>query len=74
MNQDKKHGENQGMNKPQQGSQQPAQGQQGKPTMDDRGNPSTTERIQPDTGRTGGQRPEGDKPAGNREQTGQSKL
>jgi hypothetical protein len=32
-----------------------------------RGNPSTTERIQPEPNRSGGQKPEGEKPTGNQQ-------
>ena len=41
---------------------------QGREQMNERGNPSTTERIQPEPNKTGGQRPEGDnKPTGSQQ-------
>lgn len=60
MNQDKKH-ENTGQG----GMGQQGQQNQNKPS--DRGNPSTTERVQPDQGGDGSQRPEGSNKQGNQQ-------
>ena len=65
---------NQGQDKKMQNQGKPQQGQTGqqgqgqnKPELNERGNPSTTERIQPEPNRGGGQKPEGEKPTGSQQ-------
>jgi hypothetical protein len=65
MNQDRdKNTQNQNQNQNKQPQQQQGQG---KPEMNERGNPSTTERIQPEPNRTGSQKPEGKTPTGSQQ-------
>jgi hypothetical protein len=45
-------------------NQQGKQQGQNQPQSNERGNPSTTERVQPEPNRGGGQKPEGEKPTG----------